>query len=771
MNDHDKNIQGILYYPKEDSHLISRFKKLKEKLDNLYWKHHRQWYLKFKNQEDEEFKPITDYQGLYFVSNYGQVVSFHKKSPACLAYSKKNGFFTVSLRLDGPQRLHYVHELVFNHFVGRQSGRRVVHKNGDTTDNHYRNLRSAKPSEKSRRGFSRPKVHPILQFDKEGKFIRQYASIREASRAVRVSDRNISQCIKRKGKSAGGYQWRSGSDPRFSRKVRDIDPLPPRNSDKARTILQFHRNGKFIREYPSISGASRELKIDVATIVECARGKLHTAGGYQWYYRDHPFFNFGINNVVPIPKIKSPHRKTVLQFDLDGNFIKEYPSLWHATRAVGLKSSGLNSCLKGKTWSAGGYQWRYKSDPLFKDGIVKLPSIIHRKLFKPKPVLQFNKQGKFLRKFPSIYEAMRISGVSNGAIVRCIQGKRPLAGGYQWRWQSDLLKVEGKKGKRKAKKIKNIEPVKEVPPLYQERPVFRFSLEGKFIKEYPSIREAERKTGINSIHGALTNAYKTAGGCQWRYKDDPLFKNGIIDIPPVSSKRSFSTRNKQDKPISYDYSTPVLQFDKEGIFLREYPSLIEAELASRINRQHIVQCTRGKEKCAGGFQWRYKNDPMFKNGICNLEPAKMDYFTIPVLQFDFKGNYIAEYPSYAEASRAVGVNATSISNCARGINYTAAGYQWRLKNDPMFKKGIVNIPPLKKVTGTMRKDILQFDRKGKFIRQYPSKIAAARDVNRSVRTIQAAVFKQCKSAAGYQWRSINDPLFENGIVDIEPLEE
>lgn len=761
-----------MFDTKKESKFISDFKKLKEKLENLYWKDNPKWYLKFKKHEDEEFKSLKEYQGLYFVSNYGQVVSFHRKSPALLCYLNRKGVFAVSLALDGPKRLHYVHELVFNHFVGRQGERRVIHKNGDITDNYYKNLGLArqvkKPVKKPRSGLASRKQDPVLQFDKEGKFIAEYPSILEASRAVHVSDSGIRYCIKGKGRSAGGYQWRAKSDPFFSRGIRDIHPMPPRKPAHPRKILQFKRNGTFVREYSTISEASREQKIDLPSIVGCAAGKTKTAGGYQWYYRDHPAFNFGIINVPPIPKMISPHRRAVLQFDLDGNFIKEYPFIGRAARAVGLIGS-LNNCLKGKTATAGGYQWRYKDDPLFKNGIVKLPPVVHRDRHIPKPVVQFSIEGKFLQEYPSLFEAMKISGVSIGAIVRCLEGKIPLAGGYQWRLKSQVL--EEKKGKRKTKKIKNIEPIKEVPPKYPVRPVCQFTLEGKFVKEYPSVREAERKTGILSITRALAKDYKTGGGFQWRYKDDPVFKKGITDIPAVSTKKRFYSRKETGNRIAYDYSTPVLQFDKEGKFLHEFPSLMEAEKSSRINRQHIVQAARGKEKCAGGFQWRYKNDPVFKNGICNLEQVKMDYITVPVLQFDFKGNYMAEYPSYAEASRAVRGKATSISSCARGIYHTAAGYQWRLKSDPMFKNGVVNIPPIKKITGTIRNGILQFDRKGKFIRQFASMRAAALAVNRSVRTIRAAVFKQCKSTAGYQWRSINDPLFENGIKDIEPLDK
>ena len=121
---------------------------IKEKLGNLYWKYNPQWYLKFKKHEDEEFKSLKTYQGLYFVSNYGQVVSFHRRSPILLTYKNMKGFLAVALTLDGPKRLQYVHELVYSQFVGRQGNGRVIHKNGDTIDNYYKNLRLARQVKK-----------------------------------------------------------------------------------------------------------------------------------------------------------------------------------------------------------------------------------------------------------------------------------------------------------------------------------------------------------------------------------------------------------------------------------------------------------------------------------------------------------------------------------------------------------------------------------------------------------------------------------------------
>lgn len=50
--------------------------------------------------------------------------------------------------------------------------------------------------------------------------------------------------------------------------------------------------------------------------------------------------------------------------------------------------------------------------------------------------------------------------------------------------------------------------------------VLQYDLNGNFIKEYPSMREAERQTGICGIDKVCANAKyrKTAGGYIWKYK-------------------------------------------------------------------------------------------------------------------------------------------------------------------------------------------------------------------------------------------------------------
>ena len=52
--------------------------------------------------------------------------------------------------------------------------------------------------------------------------------------------------------------------------------------------------------------------------------------------------------------------KVVLQFDLNDNFIKEYPSTHQVERELGFAQGNIVSCCNGRCKTAYGFIWRYK---------------------------------------------------------------------------------------------------------------------------------------------------------------------------------------------------------------------------------------------------------------------------------------------------------------------------------------------------------------------------------------------------------------------------
>ena len=51
---------------------------------------------------------------------------------------------------------------------------------------------------------------------------------------------------------------------------------------------------------------------------------------------------------------------------------------------------------------------------------------------------------------------------------------------------------------------------------------------------------------------------------------------------------------------------PVIMFDKDNNFVKEFTNQIEAEKETGIRQGSISNCCRGFSKTAGGYKWRYK---------------------------------------------------------------------------------------------------------------------------------------------------------------------
>ena len=56
-------------------------------------------------------------------------------------------------------------------------------------------------------------------------------------------------------------------------------------NDKVKPVLQFNKNGEFIKEYNSIHEAARQLNVDKTCISRNCNGKYKSAFGYVWKFK------------------------------------------------------------------------------------------------------------------------------------------------------------------------------------------------------------------------------------------------------------------------------------------------------------------------------------------------------------------------------------------------------------------------------------------------------------------------------------------------------
>lgn len=93
----------------------------------------------------------------------------------------------------------------------------------------------------------------------------------------------------------------------------------------------------------------------------------------------------------------------------------------------------------------------------------------------------------------------------------------------------------------------------------------------------------------------------------WKHTEEAREK-----IKLAGTGRKFPNR-KPHPPESYivmaqkNYK-PILQFDLEGTFIKEWDSLKSASIELNMYYQGITYCCQGKIKTSNGFKWKYKNE-------------------------------------------------------------------------------------------------------------------------------------------------------------------
>lgn len=118
----------------------------------------------------------------------------------------------------------------------------------------------------------------------------------------------------------------------------------------------------------------------------------------------------------------------VLQYDLDGNFIKEHKSVKDAAKEVGAHRNAISNAVHGCAKSAGGYMWRLKEEA----SSSKLESYTDKNKRK---VICYDLQENPLREYNSIVEASRALGLWAQDISNCCRGKKKKVKEYIFRYK------------------------------------------------------------------------------------------------------------------------------------------------------------------------------------------------------------------------------------------------------------------------------------------------------------------------------------------------
>lgn len=165
---------------------------------------------------EEIWRPIKDYEGLYDVSNLGNVYSYRLKRNLKLS-KDKIGYIRIGLQKTDRKdvKLFYVHRLVAQAFIPNIENKPFInHKDENKQNNNVFNLEWCTIEENMNYGTRNKRIGKSnknsVYFSKKIRCIDTntiYPSISEASRQTKIPSSNICKCYKGEREIAGGYKW------------------------------------------------------------------------------------------------------------------------------------------------------------------------------------------------------------------------------------------------------------------------------------------------------------------------------------------------------------------------------------------------------------------------------------------------------------------------------------------------------------------------------------------------------------------------------------
>jgi hypothetical protein len=144
-------------------------------------------------------------------------------------------YLSVTFSIEGQPKCFNTRRIIYKTFIDpklnyQNDGLYVINIDGDGYNNRPENLQLATKREKSKRAFARGRVpvsilktgdrtywrknysnsKPVKQYDLKGNFIKEYRSVREASRQMQLDDKAIIQVAKGLYKQWNGFVWKYG---------------------------------------------------------------------------------------------------------------------------------------------------------------------------------------------------------------------------------------------------------------------------------------------------------------------------------------------------------------------------------------------------------------------------------------------------------------------------------------------------------------------------------------------------------------------------------
>lgn len=238
---------------------------------------------------DEEWRDVVGYEGLYKVSNLGNVYSCHVNRNLSAA-THKDGYKFVILSNKGKQKYMMVHRLVAEAFIDNPDSSPIInHKDQNPANNNVDNLEwcdyvynATYNDAHIKRGDSLSKH--VYAYDNSGELIAEYKSAHEAERITGIHNSGIIASCRDDYRTCKGSVW--SQKPLSKQEVLNRFKLNKEKKceTKSKKVNQYDLDGNFIKSYQSTQEAGRQLGFSPSLVSGVCRGDHKFTHGYVFKY-------------------------------------------------------------------------------------------------------------------------------------------------------------------------------------------------------------------------------------------------------------------------------------------------------------------------------------------------------------------------------------------------------------------------------------------------------------------------------------------------------
>lgn len=185
--------------------------------------------------------------------------------------------------------------------------------------------------------------------------------------------------------------------------------------------------------------------------------------------------------------------KAINQYDYNGTFIRRWKSASAAAKALGIHRESISQCLNGKILHTSEYSFKFAETDRKNHDNKQQNSLI----------FQYDLDGIFIKSWDKISTISDELNIHRSSISDCIYGRLKSAGNYIWKYE-EQVPPKAYKQNRNTRKIK------------------KYDLEGIFLEEYPSIKEAANDNNVtpSAIDSCLRGRSHSSAGYIWKYSED-----------------------------------------------------------------------------------------------------------------------------------------------------------------------------------------------------------------------------------------------------------